>query len=170
MGDSKTDVLRELLDERGVEYAEKALRETEWTVNGIVWHANEYDGKLNVYVRNNDMLLTPEQAIAATLGSECKDLLLKTFGLARMMYDCWLEECKAGDNVDLSACHAYLYEFDQIAQAMFDAGIDPSESGATLGSEREKELEKLVQKALDEGWCDEWWYEDARKLGLEANY
>ena len=40
----------------------------------------------------------------------------------------------------------------------------------TLGSEREKELEKLVQKALDECWCDEWWYEDARKLGLEANY
>lgn len=41
---------------------------------------------------------------------------------------------------------------------------------ATLGSEREKALEKLVQKALDECWCDEWWYEDARKLGLEANY
>ncbi|MBR2681530.1 MAG: hypothetical protein IKE23_12440, partial [Exiguobacterium sp.] len=35
---------------------------------------------------------------------------------------------------------------------------------ATLGSEREKALEKLVQKALDEGWCDEWWYEDALKL------
>lgn len=41
---------------------------------------------------------------------------------------------------------------------------------ATLGSEREKALEALVQKALDECWCDEWWYEDARKLGMEANY
>lgn len=41
---------------------------------------------------------------------------------------------------------------------------------STLGSEREKALEKLVQKALDECWCDEWWYEDARKLGMEANY
>ena len=41
---------------------------------------------------------------------------------------------------------------------------------ATLGSERERALEKLVQKALDEGHIDEWWYEDARKLGLEANY
>lgn len=41
---------------------------------------------------------------------------------------------------------------------------------ATLGSDREKRLEELVQKALNEGWCDEWWYEDAEKLGLEARY
>ena len=41
---------------------------------------------------------------------------------------------------------------------------------AKLGSERERMLEKLVQRALDECWCDEWWYEDARKLGMEANY
>ena len=41
---------------------------------------------------------------------------------------------------------------------------------ATLGNEREKALEKLVQYALDEGHIDEWWYEDARKLGLEARY
>lgn len=26
-----------------------------------------------------------------------------------------------------------------------------------------------VQYALDEGHIDEWWYEDALKLGLEAN-
>ena len=50
-------------------------------------------------------------------------------------------------------------------------GLTPEQAiAATLGSEREKALEKLVQKALDEGWCDEWWYEDALKLGLEANY
>ena len=73
------------------------------------------------------------------LGSDKeKDLLLRTFGLAQMMYGCWLEECKAGDNVDVSACNAYSYEFDQIAQAMFDVGIDPNDSdyyrSAELGS------------------------------------
>lgn len=52
-----------------------------------------------------------------------------------------------------------------------NTNITPEQAiAATLGSEREKALEKLVQKALDEGWCDEWWYEDALKLGLEANY
>lgn len=72
-----TELLCKLLDERGVKYDVKALRETEWTVNGVIWHANEYDGNLNVYVRNNDMLLTPEQAIAATLGSEREKRLTK---------------------------------------------------------------------------------------------
>ena len=76
----------------------------------------------------------------AELGSgKAKDLLLRTFGLAQMMHDCWLEECKAGDNVDISACNAYSYEFDQIAQAMFDMGTDPNDSdycrSAELGSE-----------------------------------
>jgi rRNA maturation endonuclease Nob1 len=69
MADNRTTELRAKLTERGVKYDVKALRETEWAVNGVIWHANEYDGKLNVYVRNNDMLLTPDQAIAATLGS-----------------------------------------------------------------------------------------------------
>lgn len=73
------------------------------------------------------------QAIADELNTKlwdgkAKDLLLRTFGLAQMMHDCWLEECKAGDNVDVSACNAYSYELDQIAQAMFDMGIDPNGS------------------------------------------
>lgn len=58
-----TDELREKLDERGIEYDKRLLYETEWTVNGITWHAKECDGMLNVYVRNNDLMLTPEQAI-----------------------------------------------------------------------------------------------------------
>lgn len=65
-----TKLLRKLLDERGVKYDGHLLYETEWTVNGVTWHAKECDGMLNVYVRNNDLMLTPDQAIAATLGSE----------------------------------------------------------------------------------------------------
>ena len=64
-----TELLRDGLTKRGVEYDGRLLYETEWTVNGITWHAKECDGMLNVYVRNNDLTLTPEQAIAVTLGS-----------------------------------------------------------------------------------------------------
>lgn len=94
-----TELLRRMLDERGVEYKRHYLN-TSWYVGMKLYMAtDDVDGTLTV---DN---LTPEQAIAATLGSE-----------------------------------------------------------------REKRLEKLVQKALDECWCDEWWYEDATKLGMEANY
>lgn len=123
MSDNRTTELREKLTERGVKYDVKALRETEWTVNGVIWHANEYDGKLNVYVRNNDMLLTPEQAIAATLGVDAKD------------------------------CENLLWEFIgalDVADAT-DADKKPIVSdyarhiAATLGSEREKALESLLR-------------------------
>ena len=93
--------------------------------------------------RSHGIEETDWQAIANELNAELgigstKKLMLKAFGLAQMMYDCWLGECKAGDNVDVSACNAYSYELDQIAQAMFDMGIDPNDSdyyrSAELGS------------------------------------
>jgi len=104
MSESATEVLRRMLDERGVEWQdhEGPFPITAWESNDVIWVAKAYKtGVFSVETRP----VTPEQAIAATLGGE-----------------------------------------------------------------REKRLEKLVQKALDECWCDEWWYEEAMKLGMEANY
>lgn len=71
MSESATEVLRKLLDERGVEWwpmhDDKAGyrddRDTEFLVYGCKHVAHEWGCRLQV-----DML-TPEQAIAATLGS-----------------------------------------------------------------------------------------------------
>lgn len=99
------------------------------------------------------------QAIADELNAElgsgkAKDLLLRTFGLAQMMHDCWLEECKAGDNVDVSACNAYSYEFDQIAQAMFDMGTDPNDSDYYRSAELGSGTCRITASATD-GLCSD---------------
>lgn len=60
--------LRNKLDALNIEYDGNLLYETEWIVNGITWHAKECGNKLNVYIRNNDLLCTPEEAVAASLG------------------------------------------------------------------------------------------------------
>lgn len=191
MNDNQTtELLCKLLEEYNVEY--ETYRDvknrfiTKWrTYNGaFVFFAVEKEGKLFVETSSDtehSAICTPEQAIAATLGSgKAKDLLLRTFGLAQMMYDCWLEECKAGDNVDVSACNAYSYEFDQIAQAMFDMGIDPNDSdyyrSAELGSgtcefvddsDRESSPPKCNSCGYDPGiyecaWLDDGTYEYER--------
>lgn len=71
------------------------------------------------------------QAIAdelnAELGSENAELreLVKGYrSFATMMYDCWLEECKAGECVDASAVNAYLYELGQLDECMAELGIE----------------------------------------------
>lgn len=66
---SATDELRRMLDERGVEYKRHYLN-TSWYVGMKLYMAtDDVDGTLTV---DN---LTPEQAIAATLGSEtCEDV------------------------------------------------------------------------------------------------
>ena len=88
--ESSTAILRRLLDERGVEYDGRLLYETEWTVNGITLHAKECDGMLNVYVRNNDLMLTPEQAIAAALGGdECEFVIEDNMNESEGMGDVW---------------------------------------------------------------------------------
>lgn len=63
-----TDVLRRLLDERGVEYDtddEDGCEFTEWVANGLEWEA---DSRGELVSLMPVMLITPEQAIAATLG------------------------------------------------------------------------------------------------------
>lgn len=61
--------LRRLLDERGVEYDtddEDGCEFTEWVANGLEWEA---DSRGELVSLMPVMLITPAQAIAATLGS-----------------------------------------------------------------------------------------------------
>lgn len=62
-----TERLRELLDERGVEYGALSSIFTTWTGGVCSWIAIEDKDGLAVAVYRD--YLTPEQAIAATLGS-----------------------------------------------------------------------------------------------------
>ena len=71
---SATDELRELLDERGVEYDETTEYVTTVYLDDKVVRYYGYDGDFSVEVifprpyLNNTAWLTPEQAVAATLG------------------------------------------------------------------------------------------------------
>ena len=72
---SATDRLRELLDERGVEWRDDSsiygTRRTVWAADGVTYVAAEVSGRLKV-----SGYLTPEQAIEATLGrGKCHDCL-----------------------------------------------------------------------------------------------
>lgn len=72
-----TDELRKLLDERGVDYEVKDLpdinffHDTRWNANGVRWRFMEFVGATTFLMMCNEWKdCTPEQAIAATLGSE----------------------------------------------------------------------------------------------------
>ena len=67
--ESSTKILRRLLDERGVEYDtddKDGCEFTEWVANGLEWEA---DSRGELVSLMPVMLITPEQAIAATLGA-----------------------------------------------------------------------------------------------------
>lgn len=103
--ESSTEILRRMLDERGVEYDGRLLYETEWTVNGIAWHAKECDGMLNVYVRNNDLMLTPEQAIAASLGRQKAKAHPYGYECDTGAYDCTRCECGCINDISATYCN-----------------------------------------------------------------
>lgn len=71
-----TDELRRLLDERGAEYMAEdepsvGLHFTSWDADGFMWEADDRDKRIYL---SADRLITPEQAIAATLGvGTCHD-------------------------------------------------------------------------------------------------
>ena len=71
MTDSKTELLRKLLDERGVEYGtiDGNHLNTSWFAHGMTWwyDENTETGK-TVFFTPKEYDLTPEQAVAATLG------------------------------------------------------------------------------------------------------
>ena len=69
-----TEKLRDMLDERGLEWTHGGMfHRTHWVIDGIHYVAFEQGGKL--YLQSSMGPLTPEQAIAATLGAgTCKDV------------------------------------------------------------------------------------------------
>lgn len=84
-----TDELRALLDERGVEWTDGGYPSTAtgWCANGVVWHGLLRDGTIELVA-----MLTPEQTIAATLGSgECRMDYLCDGYLYFKSY--WCREC-----------------------------------------------------------------------------
>ena len=71
--ESSTQVLRRLLDERGVEWRGGLPTETMVEADGLdLLYVALPDGRVRAFIRN---YLTPEQAIEATLGrGECHDV------------------------------------------------------------------------------------------------
>ena len=63
---TETNELRCMLDEAGVEWHDDGYETTctVWTANGITWHGLWRDGSIELLAHH----LTPEQAIAATVG------------------------------------------------------------------------------------------------------
>lgn len=162
---SATDELRRLLDERGVEWwpmhddeaGYRDDRDTEFLVYGCKHVAHEWGCRLQV-----DML-TPEQAIAATLGANTS-----AARLAERLHDISDEMRDVGASSmtphELLAC--YAIEVDKV--------VDSLKFAATLGSDREAELEALAkdlyENAVDfsfKGWMP---YYEARfaALGIEV--
>ena len=87
---SATEVLRRLLDERGVEWESGLPTETIVRKPNDALYVERPDGRMHVYFRS---YLTPEQAIAATLGP-CSDS----------------SNCTDGERTDLAAENAALRE------------------------------------------------------------
>ena len=81
---SATEVLRRLLDERGVEWSDGGYGNTAtvWEANGILWRGLWRDGAIELVAT-----MTPEQAIEATLGrGECRNK-------ARRPQTFWCDQC-----------------------------------------------------------------------------
>ncbi len=97
--ESSTQVLRHMLDERGVEWTAPESYNGSYdydTIVGEYWY-HEYDGKLTVHG------LTPKQAIAATLGREtCKARLYKP---EHGMSDCTICECGEINDISANYCN-----------------------------------------------------------------
>lgn len=91
-----TERLRALLDERGVEWRDDSsiygTRRTVWKVDGVTFVAAEVSGRLKV-----SGYLTPEQAIAATLGrGECHPIISDNLTESEGMGDAWADCSECG--------------------------------------------------------------------------
>ena len=211
-----TELLREGLTERGIEYAESQDHfRTRFRFN-YCEACGDYLNEIEVMgacITASKSYLTPEQAIAATLGEDEKLLHLahhawdiavcamqgmpipaswgnavekglreRGIDVDKLPYvvpDATLGDGEYEAKMDALLCRltngkwskTRQYSLEFMVSCVDEEYEDAYEKEcAELGSEREKALEKLVQYALDEGHIDEWWYADALKLGLEANY
>ena len=115
-----TERLRELLDERGVEWwCGEDERKTYWRSNGLTWeYFNDENGDAWLgFLGACESDVTPEQAIAATLGrSECHDAskVMDEHGQARFVCsECgawidsrmlWNPEYRNGESPWVSGC------------------------------------------------------------------
>lgn len=96
MTDNRTTELREKLTERGVEYkpTKFSTLQTMFTANGVEWVVTEREttGELFVEPRHG---LTPEQAIAATLGVRAERTCRVEDNYYDAMWDavCWQLSC-----------------------------------------------------------------------------
>ena len=119
--ESSTEILRKLLDERGVEWTDKAkevgltlagFADTRWNANGVMWLYAESNGTATlassrpVEIRG----CTPEQAIAATLGGEDKSRWNELFGTPERAARAMVDMCEGGTFDDCGGCPAALAE------------------------------------------------------------
>ena len=120
-GKTATERLREMLDERGVAHSDHYLSTTWRDGHGILHLAGEpmADGSLVV-----DML-TPEQAIAATLGSDASAVRLAE-RLRSIAYEMRSVGASSMTPHELLAC--YANDVDKVADSLMFA--------ATLGNSR----------------------------------
>ena len=128
-----TDELRKLLDEAGVEWTDKAkevgltlagFADTRWNANGVMWLYAESNGTVTlassrpVEIRG----CTPEQAIAATLGTPISADLRTALDFMRI----WLtEDAHLGES-------AISYEFEK-AEGLRKLDAIEQAIAATLG-------------------------------------
>ena len=124
-GKTATERLREMLDERGVAHSDHYLSTTWRDGHGILHLAGEpmADGSLVV-----DML-TPEQAIAATLGSDASAVRLAE-RLRSIAYEMRSVGASSMTPHELLAC--YANDVDKVADSLMFA--------ATLGNSRAERI------------------------------
>ena len=100
---SATERLRALLDERGVEWrktphysSESQDNETVFEGNGIEWYANDHlNGRLGLRAVRYEV--TPEQAVAATLGpGTCHPVISDNLNESEGTGDAWADCSECG--------------------------------------------------------------------------
>ena len=182
-----TELLCKLLEERGLSCQTHYLH-TSWCVGSKLYEAvDNLDGTLTV---DN---LTPEQAIAATLGRQKAKAHPYGYEPDTGAFDCTRCECGCINDISAKYCNdcGGEIEIDMYAEKeiyhcprhlVFAEKHDDGslEFGgkryiaATLGSEREKRLEKLA-RSLYASYYDEWpdraeevYAERMKELGIEV--
>ena len=165
-GKTATERLREMLDERGVAHSDHYLSTTWRDGHGILHLAGEpmADGSLVV-----DML-TPEQAIAATLGSDASAVRLAE-RLRSIAYEMRSVGASSMTPHELLAC--YANDVDKVADSLMFA--------ATLGNSRAEGTCKFISSkgsdyppvcsacGYELGIYDCEWFEDGT-YGYGGNY
>ena len=167
MTDNRTNELREKLDALGIKHTDASYKQhipiTVWTVDGATFCYVDGLESTDLHIDN----ATPEQAIAATLGRPKAKSHPYGYECDTGAYDCTRCECGCINDISATYCNdcGGEIEIDEYAEKEFyeynrnsvfvvkhdDGTLEfggkryVPEDAATLGSEREKELEELVR-------------------------